>query len=159
MILLLLDTGIRSSELCNLNIHHVDLKGRCIRVMWKGDKERILPFSARTGKALWRNLTTREDDDLGDPLFERKDNQWFDLNSFLKVFRVIGTRAGVSGVNFYRFRHAFAINFLRNGGDPWSLQMMLGHATLEMVKNYLALANANLQKNHRIASPVDHWRL
>ena len=47
----------------------------------------------------------------------------------------------------------------RNGGDPWSLQMMLGHATLEMVKNYLALANADLQKNHRIASPADHWRL
>ena len=47
----------------------------------------------------------------------------------------------------------------RNGGDPWSLQMMLGHATLEMVKNYLALANADLQKNHRSASPADHWRL
>ena len=46
-----------------------------------------------------------------------------------------------------------------NGGDPWSLQMMLGHATLEMVKNFLALANADLQKNHRIALPVDHWRL
>lgn len=159
MILLLLDTGIRSSELCNLKIHHVDLKARYIRVMGKGDKERILPYSARTGKALWRNLATREDDDLGDPLFERKDNQHFDPNSLLKVFRVIGKRAGVRGVNIHRFRHTFAINFLRNGGDPWSLQMMLGHATLEMVKNYLALANADLEKNHRIASPVDHWRL
>jgi hypothetical protein len=37
--------------------------------------------------------------------------------------------------------------------------MMLGHATLEMVKNYLALANADLQKYHKIASPVEHWRL
>ena len=36
---------------------------------------------------------------------------------------------------------------------------MLGHATLEMVNNYLTLANADLQKKYRIASPVDHWRL
>jgi len=136
-----------------------DMKGRFIRVMGKGDKERILPFSSRTGKAIWRYLATRENDHLGDPLFARRDNLPFDKNSLLKVFRVIGNRAGVRGVNIHRFRHTFAINFLRNGGAPWSLQMMLGHATLEMVKNYLALANADLQKNHRIASPVDHWRL
>ena len=159
MILLLLDTGIRASELCELKIHHMDLKVRDIRVMGKGDKERILPFSARTGKALWRYLATRENDDLGEWLFVRRDDLPFDRSSLLKVLRVIGSRAGVRGVNLHRFRHTFAINFLRNGGDPWSLQMMLGHATMEMVKTYLALANADLEKNHKIASPVDHWRL
>jgi hypothetical protein len=46
--------------------------------------------------------------------------------------------------------------FLRNSGDPGSLQMMLRHATPEVVKTYLALAKANLEKNHKIASPVDH---
>ena len=159
LILLLVDTGIRASELCDIKIHHVDLKGRYIRVMGKGDKERIVPFSARTGKALWRYLATRDRDNLGDPLFERRDNQPFDRSSLLKTLKVICKRAGVRGVNIHRFRHTFAINYLRNGGDPWSLQMMLGHATLEMVKKTLALANADLQKNHRIASPVDHWRL
>ena len=159
LILLLVDTGIRASELCDIKIHHVDLKGRYIRVMGKGDKERIVPFSARTGKALWRYLATRDRDNLGDPLFERRDNQPFDRSSLLKTLKVICKRAGVRGVNIHRFRHTFAINYLRNGGDPWSLQMMLGHATLEMVKKTLALANADLQKNHRIASPVDKWRL
>lgn len=65
IILLLLDTGIQASELCDLNIHHVDLKARYIRVMGKGDKERILPFSARTGKAIWRYLAGRKDSDFG----------------------------------------------------------------------------------------------
>ena len=77
----------------------------------------------------------------------------------LKSLRSIGRRAGIPKVNVHRFRHTFAINYLRNGGDPWSLQMMLGHSTMEMVKNYLALAQADLEKNHKIASPVDNWRL
>ena len=68
-------------------------------------------------------------------------------------------REGVIEANVHRFRHTFAINNLRNGGDPWSLQMMLGHSTMEMVKTYLALAQADLEKNHKIASPVDNWRL
>lgn len=58
------------------------------------------------------------------------------------------------GVNVHRFRHIFVNNFLRNGGDPYSLQMMLGHSTKEMVKTYLALFQVDLEKNHRQASPV-----
>ena len=89
----------------------------------------------------------------------RQDERALDGHSLLKVLLRIGERAGVIGATVHRFRHTFAINFLRNGGDPWSLQMILGHATLEMVKTYLTLANAGLEKNHKIASPVDHWRL
>ncbi len=77
----------------------------------------------------------------------------------LKTVKSIGQRAGVTGVTVHRFRHTFAINYLRNGGDPWSLQMMMGHSSLETVKIYLALAQADLEKTHKIASPVDNWRL
>lgn len=76
-----------------------------------------------------------------------------------KLLVRIGSRAGGRKVNVHRFRHTFAINYLRNGGDPWSLQMMLGNSTMEMVKTYLALAQADLVKNHKIASSVDNWLL
>ena len=159
IILILLDTGIRASELCNLRINHVDLQNQRLTVLGKGSKERTIPFSARTGQAIWRYLTQRKDDDVGDPLFVTIHVRQITRDQVLKAMKRIGDRVGIEGVNLHRFRHTFAINYLRNGGDPWSLQMILGHSTMEMVKTYLAIAQTDLDKNHKLASPVDNWRL
>ena len=59
----------------------------------------------------------------------------------------------------HRFRHTFAVNFLRNGGDPYALQMLLGHESMEMVRHYIALASADLTAAHQKASPVANWKL
>ena len=159
IILVLMDTGIRASELCEMRIHQADLRNKRLTVLGKGSKERTIPFSARTAQALWHYLTLRGDRSAGDFLFAMLTEGPLDRDDLRKTLIRIGQRAGVGHVNVHRFRHTFAINYLRNGGDPWSLQMMLGHSTMEMVKNYLALAQADLEKNHKIASPVDNWRL
>jgi site-specific recombinase XerD len=159
IILMLLDTGVRASELCELKIHQVDVRNKRMTVFGKGSKERTIPFSARTAQALWHYLALRKEADAGDYLISTVTGGEINRNDLLKTLERIGVRAGVSGVTVHRFRHTFAINYLRNGGDPWSLQMMLGHSTMEMVKNYLALAQADLEKNHKLASPVDNWRL
>jgi len=159
IILLLLDTGVRSSELCQLLIHHTDMKNREIIVMGKGNKERILPFCARTGQAIWRYLASRRDDSVDDFLFVTEAQNPFDRHYLRRMLSRIGKRAGVKRVGVHRFRHTFAINYLRNGGDPFSLQRLLGHSTMEMVKRYLNIVQADLTKNHKLASPVDNWRL
>ena len=159
IILLLLDTGIRSSELCDLRIHHADLSNRHILVMGKGSKERMLPFCSRTGRALWRYLAARQDDTAEEFLFLTDNETPFVRDHLRKTLWRIGQRAGISGAGVHRFRHTFAINFLRNGGDPYSLQRLLGHSTMEMVLRYLSIAQADLDKNHKLASPVDNWRL
>jgi integrase/recombinase XerD len=75
------------------------------------------------------------------------------------MFQGIGKRAGVANVHPHRFRHTFAIQYLKNGGNAYTLQHMLGHSTLETVKIYLKLAQVDVDQMHRRASPVDNWRL
>jgi integrase/recombinase XerD len=159
IIFLLLDTGIRADELCKLKIHHADMKNRRITVFGKGSKQRTVPFSNRTGQVLWRYLTTRQDASTSDFLFVTMEGRSLDRSRLLKILTAIGARAGINGVNVHRFRHTFAINYLRNGGDTYTLQMMMGHSSMDMVRRYLALAQADLDKQHQLASPVDHWRL
>ncbi|MCK4724770.1 MAG: tyrosine-type recombinase/integrase [Anaerolineales bacterium] len=159
IILLLIDTGIRASELCACKVHQADLRNRRITVFGKGSKERTSPVSARTSQAIWRYLAGRGEDLVGDYLFTTGTSGPINRHDLRKMLIRIGKRAGVDGVTVHRFRHTFAINYLRNGGDPWSLQIMLGHTTMEMVKNYLEIASADLEKSHQKASPVDNWRL
>ena len=160
MILLLLDTGVRASELASLRSYQVDRRNQRIQVMGKGARERTVPFSARTAQALWRYLTTRNELSGGDPLFlKSKSERPMTRDALGKILASIGRRTGIPNVYPHRFRHTFAIQFLRNGGDPYTLQRMLGHSTLETVKIYLQLAQIDLDIAHRRASPVDNWNL
>ena len=160
ILLLMVDTGLRASELCNLRVQDVDQKHNRIFVMGKGSKERSLPFSARTGQAIWRYfaaLTAERKPD--EPAFVTVYGRPFDRKQLRKLVVNIGNRAGVQNAHPHRFRHTFAIQYLRNGGDPYTLQRMLGHSTMEMVRIYLQLAQVDLDTAHRRASPVDGWRL
>ena len=159
IIYMLLDTGVRASELINLHIHEVDLRNRRIYVLGKGSKERAIPFSSRTGQVIWKYLAQRKKESQGEFLFVTREGRPLTRSRLLRIIKSIGNRAAVYKSTVHRFRHTFAINYLRNGGDAFSLQMMLGHSTMEMVKTYLALAQADLEKSHQIASPVDNWRL
>lgn len=160
IMLLLLDTGVRASELCDLKVDDLDNRNSRIFVrMGKGAKERLLPFSPRTGQMIWRYLATRGEFQPHEPLFVSKLGRPMSRTKLSEMFRNIGRRAGVPNVYPHRFRHTFAIQYLRNGGDVYTLQSMLGHSTLDTVKIYLSLAQVDLDQVHKRASPVDNWRL
>lgn len=158
ILLLLLDTGLRADELCQATVADLDLKNLYLKVFGKGSKERILPICSRTAQALWKYLAVRAALPT-DPLFATEDGAPFDRHRLFKQLKNIGQRAGIADVHPHRFRHTFAIQFLRNGGNVYTLQMLLGHSTLDMCKKYLHLAQADLQAAHRLASPVANMRL
>jgi site-specific recombinase XerD len=160
IIYLLVDTGIRAEELCSLRICDADLKSRRIVVMGKGSKERIIPFAPQTGQVIWRYLATRKDEPVNATLFpSSKSGRALPSRELYHIIARIGKRAGIQDVHPHRFRHTFAITYLRNHGDIYTLQQILGHSTFDMVRRYLKIAQTDIDTAHRIASPVANWRL
>lgn len=155
----LLDTGLRSSELCDLRIKHADKRNLRLKVFGKGSKERIVPFSSSTSLHLWRYLATRADLVPDDWLFTTGGDRRLDNHNLYHTLNLIGSRAGIADAHPHRFRHTFAINFLRNGGNVYTLKEILGHASLKMCLRYLEIAQADVEANYRPASPVKVWGL
>lgn len=157
LILMMLDTGLRVSEVCRLVVKDLNLETGEIQVKPYGSGQKTKPRTVFLGKAarrsMWHYMTGREDMRQDDPLI------LINAHSIRSLCKRLGERSGVNDVHPNRFRHTFAIQFLRNGGDVFSLQRLLGHSTLEMVKHYLMIAKADVERAHRRASPADRWRL
>jgi len=159
ILLFLLDNGVRVSELSNIKIRDLDTKNNRCFILGKGSKERFVPYCARTGQAIWRYLTLRGPYTPDDYLFVTTDNHQMTRDRIERMLRSLGNRAGITGVHPHRFRHTFAISYIRAGGDIFTLQMILGHSTLDMVRHYAQLANIDVTRAHLHASPVEFWRL
>jgi integrase/recombinase XerD len=161
----LIDTGVRATEFCEVVVSEVDLKTGRTKVAGKAlgrdSKERIVYLGKSAKRAIWRYLQTRESRRTDDPLFATgPDERPFERNVLRRLLNRLGKRAGLAkSVYPHRFRHTFAINFLRNGGNVFELQDLLGHTSLKMVKRYAKIAQSDVEAAHRRASPVDNWRL
>ena len=157
----LLDTGMRASEICMLQIKDVDFEEYSILAFGKGDKERVLKFCGRTNELILDYLAHRNAHRKlkNLPLFATIDKKALNRHTLRMILNRLEFRSGVTHVHAHRFRHTFAINFLRNGGNVYTLQVLLGHTALDMVKRYLKIAETDLEHDHQKASPVKVWGL
>jgi integrase/recombinase XerD len=166
IILTLLDTGLRASEFCALKIGDVDAQTGKVQVKHgrlggaKGGKGRTVFLGKATRRALWRYLAGREDgEDPEAPLFTCKYDRPMNKDALRLLIVHLGQKAQVKKCHPHRFRHTFSITYLRAGGDVFTLQALLGHSTLDMVRHYARIAEIDIQQAHRRASPADNWRL
>ena len=166
IMLTLLDTGLRASELCALKVADADLKTGRVEIKHgprggaKGGKGRTVFLGKTVRRFVWRYLAEREDgEDLQLPLFLGRWDRPMNPTSLRQLIERLAEKAGVRNCYPHRFRHTFAITYLRAGGDVFTLQALLGHSTLEMVRHYARIAEVDLANAHRRASPADNWRL
>lgn len=166
IILTLLDTGLRASELCSLRIGDVDLKTGRTEVRHgrrggaKGGKGRTVFLGKTARRFVWRYAAKRDDgEDLEAPLFAGRWERPMNPTSLRQLIKRLAEKAEVRDCYPHRFRHTFAISYLRAGGDVFTLQALLGHSTLDMVRYYARIAEVDLANAHRRASPADNWRL
>ena len=75
------------------------------------------------------------------------------------MLKRLGVRAGVANVHPHRFRHTFATEYLRNGGQMIALKDILGHSDFEMVEHYAHFVQTDIERDHKSASPVDNWKV
>jgi integrase/recombinase XerD len=152
LIMLLLDTGLRVGEASRLQVRDLDrATGQLvIRPFGRGKKVhgRVVFVGRSTLRQVWRHLLDRSEGKLF-PM---------SLGAMKHLVYRLGLRTGIDA-NPHKFRHTFAIEYLRNGGDVFTLQRLLGHKSLEMVNKYLEIVRADIESAHRRASPVDNWRL
>src|SRR5690606_5092119 len=114
-----------------------------LKVMGKGSKERIVPFGTATQRALWRYQHHYRPESLGEDVyfFLNLDGRPMSSSGVTSLFVRLAKSSGVKRLHPHLCRHTFATRYLINGGDVFSLQQILGHTTLEMVRRYVNLAS------------------
>ena len=159
IILFLLDTGLRASELCGIRRADLDFQNRRCNVLGKGNKRRGVPFGKVATKALWAYL---KDDprDADDPLFLSASGDALTRSGLLQIFERLGQASRIEAVRCspHTLRHTFAVEYLRAGGNVFALQQILGHTSIQMTNRYVALAQADIEAQHRQFSPADRLR-
>jgi site-specific recombinase XerD len=146
----MLDTGLRASEILDLTLANAHLREGFLKVLGKGNKERLVPIGRRCQEALqiWaERLRPQFDEDGTAPyLFLNVNGNRITLRALEEMIKRAGDYAGIRGLHPHRLRHTFATRFRTLGlGDTFQLQHFLGHTSLEMVRRYVSAASVESQ--------------
>jgi len=158
MLLLFIDSGVRLSEMVNLRLNDLDLETKCIRILGKGNKQGLAPFSGKTAKVLFQWLLERKRRAKTDYVWVTEEGQRFSVLGLTSWFTRLKKRAGITGPGgVHRLRHTAALAYLRGAKDSFLLQMFLRHSDLEMSRRYTAGLRAEeaITAHHNGASPVE----
>ncbi|MGP4061813.1 tyrosine-type recombinase/integrase [Halobacillus sp. H74] len=156
ILLFLLETGVRARELVSVKTDDINWQDNVIKIDGKGYKERHVPIQSLMKKQLRKYVTIRGHLE-NDSLFVTIDNTPLTKRQLQNRIAMFGRKAKIEGVRCspHTFRHTFAKMSVQNGADVFHLQAVLGHTSLDMVRNYVNLFSRDVFESHRKFSPVE----
>lgn len=155
MLELMYASGLRVSELVNLQLNDVDTELEVVRCTGKGNKERIVPIGeiaskwVRIYKDNYRSNLIKNKCNKNNYLFLNNHGKVISRSGFFKILKDIVYKKGINKtISPHTLRHSFASHMLNNGADLRSIQEMLGHADISTTGIYLHINNENLKKDY-----------
>lgn len=159
---LLFSSGLRVSELVNLTLQDLNLKERMMRIVGKGNKERIVPFSLKTQKTLSiylentrKQLIANSGNNIGtNYVFLNSRGEKLTTRGIEYILQEIENKTGVTlSLHPHKFRHSFATHLLNQGLDLRTIQELMGHASLSSTQVYTHVSNQKMHDEYEKAFP------
>lgn len=159
MVELFYSSGLRLSELRNCDIDRLDLLGDQVKVLGKGNKERIIPVGSKASLALRKWLKVRQDwaakpDADREAVFIGRSGRRLAAVTIQRRMHRLYLAAGIEGMRTHSMRHSFATHLLDAGADLRAVQELLGHASLATTQVYTHTSVERLKEVYRKAHPL-----
>lgn len=152
----LVDTGMRGSELLSLNVESVDTNtGKILLMQGKGGKSRLMWLGDKGKKALIEYLATRDNPNPTEPLILNDEGDRLKFHGLRQIIIRLSNRAGILYQGVHSFRRCFALTLWKKKVDLLTISRLLGHSNLAVTTRYLNVGNSDLMENHNRNSPAD----
>ncbi len=154
MLEIIYGTGLRVSELITLTLHQINLRQGVVRVMGKGNKERLVPLGEISTEWLEKYLAHGRNEILGennstDTLFPSRRGKSMTRQTFWHIVKRHAIVAGIKkNISPHMLRHAFATHLINHGADLRVVQMLLGHSDISTTQIYTYVARERLKDIH-----------
>jgi len=153
MLELLYATGLRVSELVNLKFDNINIDEKFVRIIGKGNKERLIPFTEKAQMYLKIYLNNRQKS-KSDYVFLTRLGKPISRIEFWRQLKNIATAAGITKkISPHTLRHSFATHILSAGADIRFVQEMLGHSSISTTQIYTHLTNEHVKQQHQKYHP------
>ena len=153
MIEMLYATGMRISELVNLKLTDIDNKRLVVKVLGKGQKERLIPYGEEAAEALNSYLNDRKKSNIKETFLSNRGTK-ITRGAFWNRIKIYLNRENLKiTISPHTLRHAFATHLLNRGADLRSVQILLGHSDLSTTQIYTHIAKQRLGEIHKKHHP------